>query len=185
MSWRLSLKKTTITCVFWESRGDKGKAYIPPVTKKGKNYRRARLGATKDLCPSAQAVLMACSLRSVDLPNLAEVAIIFDEGSLDWLRRSSNCHFYYCIRCYPQLASETDFGVLDHVALFCRSDVLLHEHSPHHKAVGDGFAAPALPVDYDCFLKFGAALCASLHECRRAIADAIAAAAAAAAAGDR
>ena len=160
-SWRLSLKKENITAVFWTPAGRKGMKYIPPTSEEEITYRSTRLGATGQRTPSADTVLAVCALRSVDLPNLAEVESARD--GRDWLTSSRDGRFYYCNKCYPTLDRAQAAGVLAHVALFCRSDVLLHEESPHHKAVVGCCVVPAISSDDHSFLKVAAALC-HLHD---------------------
>jgi hypothetical protein len=161
-SWRLSLGKSNITAIFWKSTG-KGMGYLLPDTTMKRTYRRTRLGAADDRPPLADKMLAVCSLHSVDFPNLAEVGS--EMAGRDWLARSRDEQFYFCNQCYPTLdldRAQAD-GVLAHVALFCRSDVLLHEESPHHKAVVGGCVVPAISSDDHSFLKVAAALC-HLHE---------------------
>ncbi len=68
-SWRYDLNTADVIAVFWEDQtGRTSKTYIPPGTESSRNFRRDRLRATTKRVPSAESLLRACQLQSVDEP---------------------------------------------------------------------------------------------------------------------
>jgi hypothetical protein len=131
-SWRLGLTASDVRAVFWDRV--RPTYYLYPTTQSGKKFRQDRLALGTGRVPGKQLMLPFCQLYSVDQKeDLSELASA--DQYKPWLRAFTdlNVERFYCELCNPTLPDCGDTGVLNHVALACRTDVLLHERCSLHQ----------------------------------------------------